>query len=289
MPRIEGSQTPARVPARVEPPASQPAPTAAPAAAPASRARGFSPVSTFESGAARGGGTPKLSPNDLGVQAQDQGNTNACGTTSLANVMTHFGKPRTHEQIDQSVRAFDIFSAPDRLVDYARSNGMRADIKNDASLDDITRMVDQGAPPIVLMDPDATNNPNLHYITVTGYNRGANGQVSDVVLADSAGGRRYTMPAGEFQQRWGSLKLQDIPTGLNNVMITAVPNDGRRITGGDGATRNAGDIQLPKSDLWANVRSQAARQVASGLADKAKAAQTVINGAKNVWDSIFGK
>jgi hypothetical protein len=149
-------------------------------------------------------------------------------------------------------------------------------------------MVDQGVPPMVLMDPDATNNANLHYITVSGYNRGANGQVSDVVLADSAGGRRYTMPAAEFQQKWGNLKMQDIPTGLSNVMITAVPNDGRRITGGDGATRNSGDIQLPKSDLWSNVRSQAARQVASGLAEKAKAAQTVINGAKNVWKSIFG-
>ncbi len=78
-------------------------------------------------------GQPKLSANDLGVIPQDQGNTNACGTTSLANVMTHWGKPPTHDQIDNDIRAFDMFTAPDKLVEYARANGMRASLKADAN------------------------------------------------------------------------------------------------------------------------------------------------------------
>jgi hypothetical protein len=271
-------------------PTPKPAQTAEPV-----RVKGFSGLSVFKGivptgttpTAPQGNGTApsgarKLSPNDLGVIPQDQGNTNACGTTSLANVMTHWGMPRTHEQIDQSIRAFDMFTAPDKLVEYARNNGMRAELKADASLDDITRMIDQGAPPIVLMDPDSDSNANLHYVTVTGYNRDANGKVTDVVIADSAGGDRYTMPVEEFQQKWDNLKMGGIGTGLNNVMITAVPNDGRTVVGGDGVSRNASDIQLPKSSFWSNLKSGFARGVANLLSNVTNFAQDAWNGIKKV-------
>jgi hypothetical protein len=257
----------------------------------AARERGFSGLSLFKANGtgttpttASGNGTApsgarKLSPNDLGVIPQDQGNTNACGTTSLANVMTHWGMPRNHDQIDDSIRAFDMFTAPDKLVEYARNNGMRAELKNDATLDDIARMVDQGAPPIVLIDPDSDSNANLHYVTVTGYNRDESGKITDVVIADSAGGRRYTMSAEKFQQQWDSLKLGGIGTGLNNVMITAVPKDGRSVVGGDGKTRNVNDIQLPKSSFWSNIKSGFARGIANLLSN-------VTNTAENVWNGI---
>lgn len=268
------------------------APKAAPAATDASAARvaGFSTVSTFQS-APLPGGVEKLTPNDLGVLAQNQGQTNACGTTSLANVMTHWGMPRTHEQIDSSIRPFDLFTAPDKLVDYARANGLRADIKTDASLDDLAHMVDQGVPPIVLMDPDNGSNANLHYISVTGYNRGADGKISDVAIADSAGGYRYTMPAEEFQKRWNNLKMENISTGLSNVMISTVPNDGRSITGGDGVTRRASDIQLPKSTLGSNLKSGVARGAADLLADGAGVAEKGWDAAKAVggfFKKLFG-
>jgi hypothetical protein len=278
-------------------------PTEAPKAtklAEAAREKGFSGLSTFKSAFAGGGsgtsstsgngtapsGAAKLSPNDLGVIPQDQGNTNACGTTSLANVMTHWGMPRTHEQIDDSVRAFDMFSAPDKLVEYARNNGMRAELKADASLDDIARMIDQGAPPIVLIDPDEDSNANLHYVTVTGYNRDESGKITDVVIADSAGGNRYTMDAAKFQQEWDNLKMGGIGTGLNNVMITAVPNDGRSVVGGDGQTRNVNDIQLPKSSFWSNIKSGFARGIANVLANVTNTASNVWNGIKSVGSWI---
>jgi predicted double-glycine peptidase len=224
-------------------------------------------------------GAEKLSPNDLGVLTQHQGNTNACGTTSLANVMTYWGSPRTHEQIDKSIRAFDMFTAPDKLVEYARDNGMRAELKNDATLDDITKMVDQGVPPMVLMDPDGDNNAGLHYVTVSGYNRDANGKVTDVVIADSATGRRYTMGAEEFQKKWDNLKMANVGTGLNNVMITVVPRDNRMISGADGVQRRASDIKLPKSSFLSNLKSSLARGVANFLSN-------VTNFASKAWNTI---
>ncbi|KFE69984.1 C39 family peptidase [Hyalangium minutum] len=287
MTRINGSPTPLRLRSTEDsalPPASKPVATAAPA-----KLTGFSGASGFTGGSSNPwvdgphgrapSGAQKLSPNDLGVIPQDQGNTNACGTTSLANVLTHWGQSTTHEQIDKDIRAFDMFSAPDKIVDYANSHGMRAEMKVDASVDDIAKMVDQGVPPIVLMDPDSDKNLNLHYVTVSGYNRDANGKITDLVISDSAGGDRYTMPVEEFQKKWDDLKMKGVGTGLNNVMISVVPNDGRKITGGDGVTRSASDIQLPKSSFWSNLKSSAARGVANLLAN-------VTNGASKVWDGV---
>jgi hypothetical protein len=297
MTRIRESATPIRARSTEEartpqaPQAPQNTQTTQPA-----RPKGFSALSLFNGGgsgtpAASGFGTApsgasKLSANDLGVIPQDQGNTNACGTTSLANVMTHWGMPRTHDQIDDSIRAFEMFTAPDKLVEYARNNGMRADMKVDANLNDIARMVDQGAPPIVLIDPDQDNNATLHYVTVTGYNRDAQGNISELIIADSAGGNRYAMSAEEFQKQWDNLKLGGVPTGLNNVMITAVPNDGRAVVGGDGQTRNVGEIELPRSSLWSNLKSGLARGVANLLSNVTNVAEDVWNGAKAVGNAV---
>ncbi|WP_224249870.1 C39 family peptidase [Hyalangium gracile] len=297
MPRINGSIVPPRA-RTLDDAFSAKTPTAK-ATQPAAKVTGFAGVSNFLGGAFNGlpskaggphgtapSGARKLSPNDLGVLAQDQGNTNACGTTSLANVLTHWGQPTTHEQVDKDIRHFDMFTAPDRLVDYARDHGMRAELKADASVDDIARMVDQGVPPIVLMDPDSGSNASLHYVTVSGYNRDASGNISELVIADSAGGDRYTMPIEEFQKKWDNLELGGIGTGLNNVMISVVPNDGRKITGGDGVTRSASEIKLPKSSFWSSIKSSLARGVANLLSDVTSFAGKAWNGIKNVWNGV---
>ena len=276
MSRIGAPTTPAPVqsPRGLEPTPPAPATLAARAPTPA---QGFSVASSFQSGGARG--FDKLTPNDLGVLAQNQGNTNACGTTSLANVMTYWGMPRTHEQIDHAVRAFDIFSAPDKLVSYARNNGLRAELKNDSSLDDLAHAIDQGTPPIVLIDPDNDKNANLHYVSVTGYTRDASGKVSELAIADSAGGYRYTVPAGDFQKKWDHLKMDGVGTGLNNVMITTAPADNRPVTGGDGVTRNASQLQLPTSSLLGAIKSAPAREAANVLATGAHVAE-------DIWSAI---
>jgi hypothetical protein len=96
------------------------------------------------------------------------------------------------------------------------------------------------------------------------------------------------MPAAEFQKQWDNLKMGGVGTGLNNVMITTVPKDGRMITGGDGVARKASDIQLPKNSFWSNLKSGFARGVANVIANGASFFESVGNTAKKVWKSIFG-
>lgn len=223
-------------------------------------------------------GVPKLTPNDLGVVPQGQGNTNACGTTSLAMLLSYWGKLTDHFKIDRSIRRMDMPTSPDDIVRYAESQGMRASMKSDASLSDLASMIDQGVPVQVLMDPlfgsgktefDPSDS-TLHYVTVTGYERGPDGKIANLVISDPGGsGSHYKVDAREFEEAWSNLRLLGAETGLNRVMVAMVPNDDRVIEGTDGKRRRASDIRLPGNGLLGDVfsPSKPGRVTMQGLAN----------------------
>lgn len=223
----------------------------------------------------------KLSPNDLPVIPQNQGATNACGTTSLAMLLTYWSKPTDHFAIDKEIRQYDLPTAPDDIVSYANSRGMRASLKSDAGLEDIAKMIDQGVPVETLIDPLNPYDPNnsvidhgdtvLHYVTVTGYDRDAKGKITDVDISDPAG-VHYKVSADKFNEAWSDLKIDNVSTGLNRVMISMVPNDGRVIKGTDGISRKASDIDLPSNGLIGDffAPSKPARTVIEGIEDVAR-------------------
>lgn len=223
-------------------------------------------------------GVPQLSPNDLGVVPQGQGNTNACGTTSLAMLLSYWDKPTDHFKIDQTIRRMDMPTSPDDIVRYAESQGMRASVKTDASLNDLASMIDQGVPAQVLMDPlfgsgrtefDPSDS-TLHYVTVSGYERGLDGKIANLVISDPGGsGSHYKVDAKEFEEAWSNLRLLGAETGLNRLMVAMVPNDDRVIEGTDGKRRKASDIRLPGNGILGDVFSPAkpGRVTLQGLAN----------------------
>jgi Peptidase_C39 like family len=222
--------------------------------------------------------------HQLPVVAQHQGRTNACGTTALASVLSYWGQPTTHEQIDAGIRHFDLFSAPDALVGYARAHGLRAELKNGATLEDLAHMVDQGCPPMVVVDPDGSANANLHYLTVKGYSRDESGKISSVVVADSGDGADHRLSAREFTEKWSNAKLGGVGTGLTNVMISVVPNDDRQVQGADGTCRPASSIVLPTSDVGYAAESTFARGIANVTTGISMAVDTIVG----FFRSIFG-
>jgi hypothetical protein len=214
-------------------------------------------------------------PRTLELTPKNQGETNGCGTASLAGVMSYWGRPTEQATIDRQIRRANGFSAPDDLVRYANQNGMRASLKQGGSLEDLARMVDQGVPPITLVEPFGKPNPNdvgLHYVTVVGYQRDASGRIASVKIADTAGGQTYDVSARDFERHWSDLRVLGVSTGLDRVMITAVPRDGRTIVGSDGVERRAASIRLPGCSPESYLSSMPGRTLAQG-------AMNVVNGA----------
>lgn len=196
---------------------------------------------------------------ETGVTASQQ----SCGTTSLAMLMNHL-KPGSADQwaIDHEIRRSNkgSFTSPTDIVDYADRHGFRAAMTNNASVEDLARMIDQGVPVQVLMEPLESggkggpdpNDLGIHYTVVNGYTRGADGKVQDVIVSDPWG-LHYKMPVADFEKHWGDLRLKGVSTGLNRLMITMVPQEGT-VQRPDGKAVPASSVALPTAEaadpLW---------------------------------------
>ena len=212
------------------------------------------------------------------IMRQDR---NACGTTSLAMIGQYFGQTISPQEIDRAIRTYGLGTAPDNLLQFARDNGFRAEMKNEASIDDLTRMIDQGVPPMIMVEPGDPNDMTLHYVVVSGYDRGPDGEVSRLKLTDPNGREREVTPQ-ELMASWDSLRVRNISTGDSRLMLTFVPEGNQPITAPDGTVRPASSIELPKSTLGADLRNMPSRAVSDGLAD-------VANGINNrQLGDIFG-
>lgn len=239
-----------------------------------------------------------LTPNDLAVLPQNQhqdGHTNACGTTCLASLMSYYGQPTTHQQVDAEIRPFDLGTGAEAIAGYANGHGMRAQVKNGGSLEDLAKLVDQGVPPMAHIDPDGGSNLNSHWVVVTGYTRNAAGGIESLVLSDPAGregaatGSHRTVSAAEFDAQWSNLKYGGVSVGESRELIAIVPRDGQ-VTSADGRSRPASSISLPASSLKDELRATPAHLVETLGTDLGLAAQELkdeVRKARNFFRHLF--
>src|SRR5262249_27737635 len=137
------------------------------------------PIITDGGGGGGGGSTPPSTgyhtlPNVGNMPYFDQGTANACGTTSLAMIMSYLGVPETKDQIDAEIRRWNTFTSPEDLVDFARSKGLEAEGYNNGSWEDVKSQIDQGHPVQCMIQADydygdGTAIHGQHYVAITGY------------------------------------------------------------------------------------------------------------------------
>jgi predicted double-glycine peptidase len=239
-------------------------------------------------GAGAPSGPAPRDARDFDSYIQDQGDTNGCGTTSLAALLSFWkGKPEayTRTQIDEQIRYGPdamAFTSPDNIEKYAKDQGFRSNAINDGSLDQLKGYLDKGVPVQVLYDPNNDGGDTLlHYVNVTGYNADADGNVSSVKIADPATGESETLDREEFEERWGGLEMKGVGTGLNNVMLVTLPGENTPIRGRDGQTTMSDDIDLPEGGMGF---SGAIADLVSDTVNSLNPVQDI----KNTWNRFFG-
>lgn len=236
---------------------------------------------------------------------QGQGRTNGCGTTSLAAILSYWaGQPKAYdrETLDASLRLGNSPTLPTSIVPFLERNGFRASLRGGASLQDLKSMIDQGVPVQVLIDTGSEDDLLLHYVAVVDYTLDAEGRISGIVTADSnlnggLGGQR-TYPAAAFEAKWSGLKLKGVDTGLDRVMITALPQKPVRVEGKDGTVRSTSDIAFPEARsvgwqaqtvgvLW-DVALRVRNGGRTGLQTIAAAGTQLLNAGRGLWGRLFG-
>lgn len=197
-----------------------------------------------------------------GFKIDNQGSTNACGTTSLAAVLRYYGySVKDHWEIDKTIRStrFDFFTTPHGIIDYANSKGLRTGLKLNSNLKDLANMIDQGVPVMVLTDSTPENKTDfyLHWQVVTGYKKDRTGNIDKLIIADPSSGSVDETDANEFLKEWSNIKLGpgielplvgqiSVNTGYDRMFIAMVPPN-RLIKTPSGKVINSNSITLPKN------------------------------------------
>jgi len=134
----------------------------------------------------------------------DQGDTLACGTSSLAMIMNYLGVHVSRQDIDSEVRRVDQGAMPQPLIDYAREHGLEAEGYNHGSWDEIKSYIDRGIPVQALINTKADGNPsNGHFVAVVGFRTDPKTGQEQIGFRNSAdGGKVDWMDRAEFENKW---------------------------------------------------------------------------------------
>ncbi len=165
------------------------------------------------------------------ISLLNQGRTNACGTTSLSMVLRYWHgatAQNTVAAIDRAIRPGNSPTDPREIQALARRQGLRAGVIRGASVSQLSGLIDQGTPPIIVIH----SGSQLHYVAVTGYERSTRGGELEFTLADPASGKR-TLSASELEELWAL-----------NYLISIAPSGSERITGLDRRQRRADQLTV---------------------------------------------
>jgi hypothetical protein len=142
--------------------------------------------------------------DDSRMPPVDQGDTNSCGTSSLAMIMNYLGVPVSRQDIDSEVRRVDQGAMPQPLIDYARANGLEAEGYNHGSWDEIKGYIERGIPVQALINVKADGDPsNGHFVAVVGFRTDPKTGEEQIGFRNSAdGGKVNWMSRAEFENKW---------------------------------------------------------------------------------------
>ncbi|MEK7434059.1 MAG: C39 family peptidase [Cyanobacteriota bacterium] len=238
---------------------------------------------------------------ELSCSIDDQGDTNACGTTSLSSVLNYHNndpkKKTDHFEIDKAIRSSNLneggmFTSPKSIVEYAQSKGFNAGMQKNTSIDDLVNRIDKGVPSMVLVDttPESPNDLDYHWMFLKGYEKDKEGKVTDLKLADPSGGYTRSMSVDDFNKEWKNLKGGfsvkgkdfNMNTGYNGLSIVIVPKN-KELTTPDGKKIKSSDIKVP------NEYDSFPGYVAGKIGKVVVVADKIYTKAKEVKTVVVGK
>jgi hypothetical protein len=182
----------------------------------------FVDIPTIGSGLPAGGSNrlPEQ-PDHRDMPYYDQGDTNGCGTTSLAMIMTYLGVTMTQADIDKVIRRMNTFSSPNDLIEFARDHGLEAEGYNNGTWEEVKSMIDKGYPVQALIQSDTSLGGSAngqHYIAITGYETDPVTGEEFVIYHDPNLTSEQRVSVENFKKMWG-----DVGFGFENYFIAYGP------------------------------------------------------------------
>jgi len=146
-------------------------------------------------------------------------NTDQCGPSTLASVLTFWGVPADPKQVREDVYTARLGGAlPIDLIVAAQAHGMSADVYQ-GTLENVETELKAGRPLIAFLDLGFFVFKQGHYVVITGYDQQRQG-----LYAHSGVHRNRFMSYAEFSKQWnktGRWTLRVVPTSAPALQAAA--------------------------------------------------------------------
>jgi predicted double-glycine peptidase len=139
-----------------------------------------------------------------GIPFFKQGNDNTCGQAAMTSILNFWGNKITYQAVINETNASNIPTDLNVIEVYLQSKGLQAKAYKKSTLEYLKYLVDQGKPPIVLLDFGGLGNE--HYVIVSGYND----KQETILINDSRNGPFISLSNEEFEQMWQNKSLANM-------------------------------------------------------------------------------
>jgi len=197
---------------------------------------------------------------------------NYCGQFAMSALLKGMGIKTDPQEVYRKTNPAGIFTAPPVIVENLRMSGVDAKMKNKASVNDITKRIDQGKPVIVLVD---SGDGTPHWICITGYDTNEKGQIESLRMRDSYWGTSgpHTMAIRDFEKAWKSPFGGGVLGDLLSYSNLLIDNNGKFEPGssppiypGTFSTATEDNLAGGVDDVVTGYKNKSIAQTTGGLA-----------------------
>lgn len=131
---------------------------------------------------------------------------NTCAQATTCVLLNYWGVKQDYQALVNQQNHFNLATHYSKIVEYMKSRGLDAKAYRGGNVSFLKSLVDQGKPPIVLLE---FNNDLMeqHYITVVGYNEAK----GTIIFHDSIDGPYQQLSEEAFTDMWQSKHLANLP------------------------------------------------------------------------------
>lgn len=135
-----------------------------------------------------------------------QGSDNTCAQATATVLLNYWGVDTDYQSLVNEQNRWNLATHYDNIVKLFKAKGLNAKAMRGGTIGYLKTLVDQGKPPIVLLE---FNNDLMqqHYITVVGYNN----VTGKIIFHDSIDGPYRQLDEEEFHEMWQSKHLANLP------------------------------------------------------------------------------
>ncbi|MBI5544828.1 MAG: C39 family peptidase [Deltaproteobacteria bacterium] len=212
----------------------------------------------------------------------DQGQTNSCGTTSLAICLERMGVRVPRTEIDSQIREVNIWTSMDDITQYAKGKGLQAAVYDKGSFEKLQNELANGRQIMVLTDVEQAQDGKLsrgsekdtgwHYMVAT---EAFTSEGKQYVTYQNPWGVQQTVPFERFDQLWSNLKMFNAEVGFDRSYILLDQADSKKLP-----ASNAFELAAPASIM------HGVSNLANGVADLGKG--RIAQGASRVAAGVVG-